>query len=99
MAIKTIEFHFEIKYYSVLTPPSPPSPLLLLQDLQAEIESHQHVFESLQTTGRQMVRSSAPTEPEPPPPAALSDSTSLQRRLEEMNQRWVRLKTKSMEIR
>ena len=60
-----------------------------MQDLQCEIEAHQHAFESLNTTGRQMVRN-AETKEEGP---------VLQQRLDDMNQRWVRLKTKSVEIR
>ena len=67
-----------------------------LQDLQAEIETHQHAFDSLQSQGKQMAQAADGSGTKP---VLAADSSTLQRRLEEMNQRWVRLKTKSMEIR
>ncbi|KAK2162350.1 hypothetical protein LSH36_100g09007 [Paralvinella palmiformis] len=60
----------------------------IFQDLQSEIEAHQHVFESLNTTGQQILRG-----------VDDQQAAGLQMRLEEMNQRWVKLKTKSVEIR
>ena len=65
------------------------APWCVVQDLQSEIEAHQHAFESINTTGRHMVRN-AETKEEGP---------ELQERLDTMNQRWVQLKTKSVEIR
>ena len=59
-----------------------------LQDLQSEIEQHQHAFETLQTTGQSVARG-----------ADGADGKLLSRRLDEMNQRWTRLKSKSVEIR
>ncbi len=62
--------------------------LLCLQDLQSEIEQHQHAFETLQTTGQSVARGADNT-----------DGKVLSRRLEEMNRRWCSLKSKSVEIR
>jgi hypothetical protein len=62
---------------------------LLLQDLQSEIESHRDVFASLNGTGRKLLSSLA----------SQDDAVMLQRRLDEMNQRWHHLKAKSMAIR
>lgn len=62
---------------------------LLLQDLQSEIESHKDVFASLNGTGRKLLSSLA----------SQDDAVMLQRRLDEMNQRWHHLKAKSMAIR
>ncbi|KAJ9573772.1 hypothetical protein L9F63_008855, partial [Diploptera punctata] len=61
----------------------------LLQDLQSEIESHRDVFSSLNGTGRKLLSSLA----------SQDDAVMLQRRLDEMNQRWHHLKAKSMAIR
>lgn len=61
----------------------------LLQDLQSEIESHRDVFASLNGTGRKLLSSLA----------SQDDAVMLQRRLDEMNQRWHHLKAKSMAIR
>ena len=58
-----------------------------LQDLQKQIEAHEHVFENLQKSGRQIVQSGNP------------DSHTLQRKLQDMNQRWVALKIKTSEVR
>ncbi|XP_013413171.1 dystrophin isoform X2 [Lingula anatina] len=58
------------------------------QDLQTEIDSHQYAFEKLNGTGHQLVRNLEPDE-----------ASTLQRRLEEMNQRWIKLQNKSLEIR
>ncbi|CAL1537370.1 unnamed protein product [Lymnaea stagnalis] len=58
------------------------------RDLQAEVDSHQNTFESLNHTGSQAVRT-----------MVVSDSHKLQARLEEMNKRWLHLMEKSMEIR
>ncbi len=63
-------------------------PLGILQDLQAEIEAHQHVFESLNATGREILRGCEATQ-----------AATLQKRMDDMNQRWGKLKAKSMEIR
>uniref|UniRef100_A0A2C9KGM6 Dystrophin n=1 Tax=Biomphalaria glabrata TaxID=6526 RepID=A0A2C9KGM6_BIOGL len=59
-----------------------------IQDLQAEADSHQSTFDSLNHTGSQAIRNMVAT-----------DSHKLQARLEEMNKRWLRLMEKSMEIR
>ncbi|XP_059157467.1 dystrophin-like isoform X5 [Physella acuta] len=58
------------------------------RDLQAEVDSHQSTFESLNHTGSQVMRT-----------MVTSDSHKLQARLEEMNKRWLHLMEKSMEIR
>lgn len=60
-----------------------------LQDLQSEIETHQDVYASLNGTGRKLLSSLA----------SQDDAVMLQRRLDEMNQRWHHLKAKSMAIR
>ncbi len=57
------------------------------------------MFESLQSTGRQIVRAAESPAMAPPGGIKAGDSSSLQRKLEEMNQRWVKLKSRSMEIR
>ena len=63
--------------------------LLLLQDLQLEIETNQHVFESLAATGIQVTKS----------PDKTAQSGDLQKRIDVMNERWLNLKSKSVEIR
>ncbi|KYN33264.1 Dystrophin, isoform D [Trachymyrmex septentrionalis] len=60
----------------------------LLQDLQSEIETHRDVYASLNGTGRKLLSSLA----------SQDDAVMLQRRLDEMNQRWHHLKAKSMAI-
>lgn len=60
-----------------------------LQDLQSEIEGHRDVFFSLTGAGRKLLGSLA----------SQDDAVMLQRRLDEMNQRWHNLKDKSMAIR
>ncbi|XP_064628408.1 dystrophin-like isoform X4 [Lineus longissimus] len=55
------------------------------KDLQAEIEAHEHAFESLTSQGRQL--------------SDREDHKVLRKRIDEMNQRWMKLKTKSVEIR
>ncbi|XP_045454769.1 dystrophin-like [Melitaea cinxia] len=60
-----------------------------LQDLQSEIETHRDVYASLTGTGRRLLGSLSSQE----------DAVMLQRRLDEMNQRWHHLKAKSMAIR
>lgn len=60
-----------------------------LQDLQSEIETHRDVYTSLNGTGRKLLSSLA----------SQDDAVMLQRRLDEMNQRWHHLKAKSMAIR
>ncbi|XP_063241315.1 dystrophin, isoforms A/C/F/G/H-like [Bacillus rossius redtenbacheri] len=64
-------------------------PLHQLKDLQSEIETHRDVFSSLNGTGRKLLSSLA----------SQDDAVMLQRRLDEMNQRWHHLKAKSMAIR
>ncbi|KAJ2954935.1 hypothetical protein O0L34_g3265 [Tuta absoluta] len=59
------------------------------QDLQSEIETHRDVYASLTGTGRRLLGSLSSQE----------DAVMLQRRLDEMNQRWHHLKAKSMAIR
>ncbi|CAH2227201.1 jg14605 [Pararge aegeria aegeria] len=58
-------------------------------DLQSEIETHRDVYASLTGTGRRLLGSLSSQE----------DAVMLQRRLDEMNQRWHHLKSKSMAIR
>ncbi|XP_026673764.1 dystrophin, isoforms A/C/F/G/H isoform X10 [Ceratina calcarata] len=59
------------------------------KDLQSEIETHRDVYASLNGTGRKLLSSLA----------SQDDAVMLQRRLDEMNQRWHHLKAKSMAIR
>nr|XP_029733073.1 dystrophin isoform X5 [Aedes albopictus] len=59
------------------------------QDLQSEIESHRVVYDRLDNTGRKLLGSLTSQE----------DAVMLQRRLDEMNQRWNHLKSKSIAIR
>ncbi|KAJ8679610.1 hypothetical protein QAD02_015397 [Eretmocerus hayati] len=59
------------------------------QDLQSEIETHHDMYASLNGTGRKLLSSLA----------SQDDAVMLQRRLDEMNQRWHHLKAKSMAIR
>ena len=61
----------------------------LLQDLQSEIEAHRVVYDRLDGTGRKLLSSLTSQE----------DAIMLQRRLDEMNQRWNHLKSKSLAIR
>ncbi|CAH1403027.1 unnamed protein product [Nezara viridula] len=58
-------------------------------DVQCEIENHKEVFGSLNSTGRKLLGSLT----------SQDDAVMLQRRLDEMNQRWNHLKNKSMAIR
>nr|XP_034172617.1 dystrophin, isoforms A/C/F/G/H isoform X2 [Osmia lignaria] len=60
-----------------------------IPDLQSEIETHRDVYASLNGTGRKLLSSLA----------SQDDAVMLQRRLDEMNQRWHHLKAKSMAIR
>lgn len=62
---------------------------LVLQDLQSEIETHRVVYDRLDGTGRKLLGSLTSQE----------DAVMLQRRLDEMNQRWNNLKSKSIAIR
>lgn len=59
------------------------------QDLQSEIETHRVVYDRLDGTGRKLLGSLTSQE----------DAVMLQRRLDEMNQRWNHLKSKSIAIR
>ncbi|KAK0097092.1 hypothetical protein PV326_003328 [Microctonus aethiopoides] len=59
------------------------------KDLQSEIETHRDVYASLNGAGRKLLGSLA----------SQDDAVMLQRRLDEMNQRWHHLKAKSMAIR
>ncbi|XP_017846445.1 dystrophin isoform X12 [Drosophila busckii] len=61
----------------------------LSQDLQSEIETHRVVYDRLDGTGRKLLGSLTSQE----------DAVMLQRRLDEMNQRWNNLKSKSIAIR
>ena len=61
---------------------------VMFQDLQAEVDANKGTYDSLNTAGNQLTRT-----------MVAADAQRLQRRLEEMNQRWVNLMTKSMEIR
>ena len=62
--------------------------LSIFQDLQAEVDAHQGTYESLNSAGNQLANNMVG-----------NDMERLHRRLEEMNQRWLSLMTKSMEIR
>uniref|UniRef100_A0A1B0BS99 Dystrophin n=1 Tax=Glossina palpalis gambiensis TaxID=67801 RepID=A0A1B0BS99_9MUSC len=62
---------------------------LLVEDLQSEIETHRVVYDRLDGTGRKLLGSLTSQE----------DAVMLQRRLDEMNQRWNNLKSKSIAIR
>ncbi|XP_055852370.1 dystrophin, isoforms A/C/F/G/H isoform X3 [Episyrphus balteatus] len=62
---------------------------LMYRDLQSEIETHRGVYDSLDVTGRKLLGSLTSQE----------DAVMLQRRLDEMNQRWNNLKSKSVAIR
>ncbi|KAF7391514.1 hypothetical protein HZH68_011057 [Vespula germanica] len=66
-----------------------PIATLHVYDLQSEIETHRDVYASLNGTGRKLLSSLA----------SQDDAVMLQRRLDEMNQRWHHLKAKSMAIR
>ncbi|XP_078699235.1 dystrophin-like isoform X12 [Branchiostoma floridae x Branchiostoma belcheri] len=61
----------------------------LSKDLQAEIDAHQDVWSSLNDTGRHILQSIEHCE----------DAQMLQRRLENMNDRWTALRSKSLDIR
>ncbi|XP_032295071.1 dystrophin isoform X16 [Drosophila virilis] len=61
----------------------------LSQDLQSEIETHRVVYDRLDGTGRKLLGSLTSQE----------DAVMLQHRLDEMNQRWNNLKSKSIAIR
>ncbi|XP_052240299.1 dystrophin-like isoform X2 [Dreissena polymorpha] len=58
------------------------------RDLQAEVDSHQATYDSLNSAGNQLAQRMVGT-----------DIQQLHKRLEEMNQRWLSLMTKSMQIR
>uniref|UniRef100_T1GQH8 Uncharacterized protein n=1 Tax=Megaselia scalaris TaxID=36166 RepID=T1GQH8_MEGSC len=58
-------------------------------DLQSEIETHRVVYDRLDGTGRKLLGSLTSQE----------DAVMLQHRLDEMNQRWNNLKSKSIAIR
>uniref|UniRef100_T1IRG4 Protein detached n=1 Tax=Strigamia maritima TaxID=126957 RepID=T1IRG4_STRMM len=60
-----------------------------MKDLQSEIDSHRDVYASLNDAGRKLLQSLE----------TQGDAILLQRKLEEMNQRWINLKSKSMAIR
>lgn len=64
-------------------------PFFSLQDLQSEIETHRVVYDRLDGTGRKLLGSLTSQE----------DAVMLQHRLDEMNQRWNNLKSKSIAIR
>lgn len=63
--------------------------LCIEKDLQSEIETHRVVYDRLDGTGRKLLGSLTSQE----------DAVMLQRRLDEMNQRWNNLKSKSIAIR
>ncbi|XP_058056258.1 dystrophin [Anopheles bellator] len=60
-----------------------------LKDLQTEIDSNRKVYEGLDSTGRKLLRSLTSQE----------DAVMLQRKLDEMNQRWSHLNSRSAAIR
>ncbi|XP_077976931.1 dystrophin-like isoform X2 [Glandiceps talaboti] len=59
------------------------------RDLQAEIDAHHNAYTSLNDTGTRILRSIEIQE----------DATMLQRRLDDMNERWTNVRMKSIEIR
>ena len=70
------------------------------QDLQVEIESHQKVFDSLANSSSDPVTDATGVKPA----NTTSEATprkrdDLRRRIDQMNQRWSQLKSKSVEIR
>ncbi|XP_074663011.1 dystrophin-like isoform X2 [Tubulanus polymorphus] len=76
----------EVKRPSIMEKEDRVKILMIRQkDLAAEIEAHDQAFESLNKQGRQLQMK--------------EDSTFLKRRLDEMNHRWMNLRTKSIEIR
>uniref|UniRef100_A0A182YMZ7 Protein detached n=1 Tax=Anopheles stephensi TaxID=30069 RepID=A0A182YMZ7_ANOST len=60
-----------------------------LKDLQSEIEANRKVYEGLDNTGRKLLRSLTSQE----------DAVMLQHKLDEMNQRWNHLNSRSAAIR
>lgn len=60
-----------------------------MQELQQEMETKSQSLNSLDTSGRKLLGSLSSQE----------DAVMLQRRLEEMNQRWNQLKNRSVTIR
>ncbi|KFB45500.1 AGAP010261-PA-like protein [Anopheles sinensis] len=60
-----------------------------LKDLQSEIDSNRKVYEGLDNTGRKLLRSLTSQE----------DAVMLQHKLDEMNQRWNHLNSRSAAIR
>ena len=60
------------------------------QDLEGELDTERESFNSLTSTGKKLMNNHLESE---------EDSNMLQRRLEEMNQRWNYLKAKSIAIR
>jgi len=63
--------------------------LFYQQELQQEMETKSQSLNSLDTSGRKLLGSLSSQE----------DAVMLQRRLEEMNQRWNQLKNRSVTIR
>jgi hypothetical protein len=59
-----------------------------VQDLKGELDSHQNTYDVIQATGQHLLRA-----------VGRSDSATLQRRLDQMNERWDRLRLRSAEIR
>jgi len=66
-----------------------PTHLFYQQELQQEMETKSQSLNSLDTSGRKLLGSLSSQE----------DAVMLQRRLEEMNQRWNQLKNRSVTIR
>ncbi|XP_078330229.1 dystrophin-like isoform X4 [Crassostrea virginica] len=62
--------------------------LIQFKDLQAEVDTNKTTYESLNSSGARLTRA-----------MGASDAQALHRRLEQMNQRWISLMTKSMQIR
>ncbi|XP_055495940.1 LOW QUALITY PROTEIN: utrophin [Leucoraja erinacea] len=60
-----------------------------LHDIQAEIEAHNDIFKNIDGNRQKMVKALGNSE----------EATLLQQRLDDMNQRWSDLKTKSVNIR
>lgn len=62
---------------------------VFLQDIQAEIDSHNDIFKSVEGNKSKMVKALGSSE----------EAVFLQHRLDDMNQRWSDLKAKSANIR
>ena len=79
----------KIQNRQVLQSLHPFSVFALLQDIQAEIDAHNDIYKSVDGNKSKMVKALGSSE----------EAVFLQHRLDDMNQRWSDLKTKSANIR